>query len=359
MKILFITPSFYPSIGGVEKYCFEIGKRLIAKGHKVTVITEKKTGRSTDYQRIDQTDTNDIIAKKVSKSGYIERYEYKEIKIFAFKFGKSGWLKKFRIWFYLIKNIDLIKNADVIHCHDVFIWYLPLRFILFRKKVYVTFHGYESFPIRKAAIIVRKISEILTNGNICVGDFIKKWYHTKPDFIIYGGVNIPSKNSINKSKSALFFGRLDEQTGILEYAKAVEIIKKKIPTFKFEVIGSGKYEEKIKFKTKKFMNNVEVEIPKYRYIFVSRYLSILEALVARRMVFALFDNPVKKDYLKMSPFSKFISITNTPQQLAKSVEFYIKNPKKELESIDGGYSWVKKQTWENVVDIYLRLWNLS
>jgi hypothetical protein len=40
-------------------------------------------------------------------------------------------------------NRDLIKEADIIHCHDVFFWYLPFRFLFPQKKVYIPFHGYE------------------------------------------------------------------------------------------------------------------------------------------------------------------------------------------------------------------------
>ena len=41
VRILFLTRSFYPSIGGVEKHILELSKVLIAKGHKISVITEK------------------------------------------------------------------------------------------------------------------------------------------------------------------------------------------------------------------------------------------------------------------------------------------------------------------------------
>ena len=39
MKILFITPSYYPNIGGVEYVVKSIAERLAALGHEATVVT--------------------------------------------------------------------------------------------------------------------------------------------------------------------------------------------------------------------------------------------------------------------------------------------------------------------------------
>ncbi|MEK9175091.1 MAG: sodium/proton-translocating pyrophosphatase, partial [Patescibacteria group bacterium] len=50
---------------------------------------------------------------------------------------------------------------------------------------------------------------------------------TNPNFVIYGGVDIPKIQVKPKnSDSAVFIGRLDEHTGILDYAKTVDIVTK-------------------------------------------------------------------------------------------------------------------------------------
>jgi glycosyltransferase involved in cell wall biosynthesis len=340
MTILFLVRLFYPHIGGVEKHCLEVGKRLIAKGHKVIVITEK---------------LSDVITEENTtlKNG---------IKIYRIPVDHENKLKKFRIWFWLFKNRSLIKKSDIIHCHDVFFWYLPFRFLYLKKPVYTTFHGYESYPISQKAIIIRKISEKLSYGNICIGDFIKKWYGTKPDFVSCGAVEILHHKSyiLNQSKkeSALFIGRLDEQTGILTYIKAVEKIKKEYPQFDFLIIGDGNYKEIIdkKAKTIGFQKNPEKYLLQFNFAFVSRYLSILEAMAAKRLVFAVYDNPIKEDYLKMTPFKKFIIIEKNPDILADRIIYYLKNPYEAKQRIDNGYKWVMEQTWDNLVNMYMKLW---
>jgi glycosyltransferase involved in cell wall biosynthesis len=295
------------------------------------------------------------------------------IEIIRIPVGKEDWFKKFRVWKSLWQIRKEIENADVIHCHDVFFWYLPFRFFYPAKRVYTTFHGYESYPIKRRAIIMRKISEKLSRGNICIGDFIKKWYGTKPTFVSYGAVDVATENKEQRTKnssqfivhssslkkeSALFFGRLDEQTGILEYVKAVELLKKKYPKFELLVVGDGEYKKRIekKVKTIGFQKNPEKYFENYHFAFVSRYLSILEAFAAKRLVIATYDNPVKEDYLRMAPYAPFIIIEKEPENIAKRIEELLVNPKQEEKMINQAYKWVQKQTWEEMAKVYLKLW---
>ncbi len=342
LNILFLSRRFYPDVGGVEKHVFEISKRLVKKGHRVTVITQSQG---------EENELEGIQIRKINKT-------------------PDNWFKKFYIWKWFWDNRPLIKNADIIHAHDVFYWYLPFKFLFLSKKSFVTFHGYETYPIQKKAIIIRKISEYLADGNIIVGDFIRKWYGTTPNYVIYGGVeksNLPAgkagiknkKSKIPKSESAVFIGRLDEHTGILDYANAVDLIRKQHPKFDFKIIGDGKYKNKLqKYKPLGFRENSIEYLRRYNFAFVSRYLSILEAFANKRLVFALYDNPVKEDYLKMSPFAKFIITENSPEMLKKKVLYFLHHPKESENLTNKGYEWAKNQTWDNVVKIYLKLWEI-
>ncbi len=350
MNILFLSRLFYPHIGGVEKHVLQISKILIQKGHKITVITESH-------------------AKDLKK-----KENFGGIRILRISVGENDWFKKFRIWKELFKLKTLIEEADIVHCHDVFFWYFPFVFLHPKKKVYVTFHGYEDYPIPKKAILVRRLSEKLSKGNICIGDFMKKWYGVKPTFVIYGGVNkyqisntrlaakrvkYQKEQKLTNPNSAVFVGRLDEQTGIRTYVKAVKLIQKKIPDFKFLVIGDGELRENIKKSVRilGFRKFPSKYFDKYHFAFVSRYLSILEAMASKRLVFAIYDNPLKKDYLKMAPFSKNIVIVESPEELSDEVSHFLNNPEKERVMVDNGFEWVKSQTWGKVTDTYLNLWN--
>jgi glycosyltransferase involved in cell wall biosynthesis len=336
MNILFFSRLFYPHIGGVEKHLIEISKILIEKGHKIVIVTESYSP--------------DLKTKEI----------FEGIQVFRISNLKEGKFRKFQIWKWLLVNFRLLKNADVIHCHDVFFWYLPFRFMFPFKKVFTTFHGYENYPLSFKSILMHKISEILSMGNICVGDFIKKWYGTKPSFIVYGAVNKIKNIKIKNENSALFIGRLDKQTGILTYSKAVEILRKKIPDFDFSVIGEGDLKNEINknIKILKPINTASEYFGKYNFAFVSRYLSMMEAMIARRLVFAVYDNPLKEDYLRMSPFFKYIIICNSSSELVSKISFYLENLKAKEKIVREACAWVKKYSWEEIVNTYLRLWKI-
>lgn len=337
MKVIFLSRLFYPHIGGVERHVMEISKGLVKRGYEVVIITEQ-----------------------LKDTCLVEQIE--GVDIYRIAVGGDDWFKKFRIWREMWGLRTIIKEADIIHCHDVFFWYLPFRFFYPKKPVYTTFHGYESFPIRKGAILSRKIAEKLSWGNICIGDFITKWYKTKATFVSYGATDLVKikdlRLKLKDKNSAVFIGRLDEQTGVLPYAKTIEILKKKYPKFTFTIVGDGKYRKILEknFSVLGFQKDPEKYFQQYRFAFVSRYLSILEALAARKLVFAVYDNSVKEDYLRMAPFAKFIIIEKDPKKLAEQIEYVIKHPKEEQKMIERGYAWVKKQSWEHLISVYIKLW---
>jgi len=89
------------------------------------------------------------------------------------------------------------------------------------------------------------------------------------------------------------------------------------------------------------------------------HLSILEAFACKKMVFAFYNNPIKKDYLEMTPFKKWIVIEKDPKKMANKVIDYLNNPAKYQPLIDRAYEWVKKQTWEKITEKYLQLWGVQ
>lgn len=362
MTILFLSRLFYPHIGGVEKHVMEISKILASKGHKVIVISENVPESHNDsYQ------SNSSSATSVGKLKNLESYNIDP--------GKDDWFKKFRIWRQLWKHRKLIRTADVVHCHDVFFWYLPFRFLLPFKKVYTTFHGYEGNNIpNKKAIFMHKLSEKLSYGNICVGDFLKKWYGTNPTFITYGAVDFQiinkyktkNKNTNKQYNKIIFFGRLETQTGIMKYVESLKILKNKGVNLELDIYGEGslkgalnRYKKKynLKLNLKGLIMNIESVLNNYEYVFCSGYLSILESMAFRKHISAEYENAIKKDYLQMTPFADFISISKEAIEIAEDVEEHLIRKNKLM--VENAYDWVKNQTWNKMVDTYLKLWNIE
>ncbi len=356
MTILFFAKRFYPYVGGVEKHVLEISKKLTVKSYKVIVISEK----------VDKTYSNHKHLNLESA-----RFAGRPIEIESYKIdaGKDDWFKKFRIWKQLWRYKKLIKNADVVHCHDVFFWYLPFRFIFPKKPVFTTFHGYEgnNLPSNKA-IFMHKLAEKLSRGNICVGDFLSKWYGTKPTYVTYGAIDsdlISQGQILHKpDRDIMFLGRLEEDTGIMDYLKTLKILKGKNINLTMDIFGDGNLKEKARKYAKEnklsvgfkgFVPNADRYLKDYKYIFTSGYLGILEAMAVKKPVFSLYGNIMKKDYLEMAPFSEFISISKNAEEVGKNLEKYMED--RNSINIQKAYDWVKIQTWENMVKIYLKLWS--
>lgn len=357
MKILFLTRRFWPEIGGVEKHCLEVSKKLIDRGHCVTVVTE--AGANLKFEILN--------FKSISK--------YQNIKINRITITLGEKLKKFQIWKWMWNNRYLIKEADIIHCHDVFFWYLPFRFIFPKKKVYITFHGYEgNKPPDRRKIFMHRLAGWLTDGNITIGEFHQKWYGVKPDYVSYGGVNINKGKEGNRENKGgndydfCFVGRLSVDTGIMIYLKTLKILKDKGKDFSLVVCGGGPEEQEgkdfciknnINAKFLGFVRNPEEYIKISKYIFVSGYLGILEAMIAKKLVFSVFSNNMKEDYLKMTPYKDWIVIEKDPEILADKIGYYINHAKERNGMIAKGYNWAKEQSWEKVTEIYMKLWSAN
>ena len=45
MKFIIFSAQYLPTVGGVERYTNSLAKKLIAKGHKVSVVTSSLPGQ--------------------------------------------------------------------------------------------------------------------------------------------------------------------------------------------------------------------------------------------------------------------------------------------------------------------------
>jgi predicted DNA-binding protein (UPF0278 family) len=58
----------------------------------------------------------------------------------------------------------------------------------------------------------------------------------------------------------------------------------------------------------------------------------------------------------MTPFSDYISISSNSDEIYKELEKFLSNETLKNEKIKKAYDWVKDKTWENMVNIYISLW---
>jgi glycosyltransferase involved in cell wall biosynthesis len=238
------------------------------------------------------------------------------------------------------------------------------------KPVYITFHGYEgNEPPTWKAVIHRKLAESAARGAICVGDFMKKWYRATPEIVTYGSAEVthsafsrsPLKREILRGDEAVFWGRFDDDTGIYTYIEAVKML----PKIKYlRIYGDGPYKPMVEKESKKskklstypWSANIETILGTSKYAFVSRYLSIIEAMQARRLVVAVYNNEIKKDYLECHPMCDAMIVAGNADELIQKITSL--SEENETRMIEQAYNWAKSKTWKYMADEYERLWKM-
>lgn len=259
--MLFLTHYAWPHVGGVEKHIENIADEIQQKGYEVKIISEK-----------------DI--------------RYPHIKFLGLIY----------IWFWLFKNRNLIKKVDIVHIHDVFIWYLPFKFLYPKKVVYTTFHGGQGkWPIPLKDKLLVKIAAKLSDGTICVGGFIPKYFGIKADYVIYGGVDNIIKSKNQKEKLIIFLGRLEKETGVYEFIEKI----KKYDNYRIKFVGDGSLRSICeKYGMVHGFCDPTSFLEKASICFAGGYLSALEALEYGCELWTDAKTPIKSDYWKTFPYKK-------------------------------------------------------
>ncbi len=222
MKILQITNSFYPVVGGQEKVVLDAAKRLVKMGHKVTVLT-----------------SNYLIQGKYKKREMFEGIEIIRLK-------NNLWLKGYG---YSGEMCGWLKNNwntfEIAHCHG-YNRYMPefaLKFL--HKKIPLVFspHG---FIHTKKNYLFKKIHDltigrVIQKANYCTAltklDFQDyKNLGVKKEKIIElaNGVDLNRFSKRNKKEIhglekkfgnfALYVGRIHKSKGLSYVLKAIKNI---------------------------------------------------------------------------------------------------------------------------------------
>lgn len=321
MNILFITRLFYPHIGGVEKHVLEVSKKLKVKNQKVTILTGKYDKSLKDEEIING------------------------IKVVRFPHTNIKFIGLISIWLWLFRHRDLLTSSDLVHIHDVFIWYLPFRFFYPNKPVFTTIHGLEwDKPLNKVSIFQKRLAAKLSNRTVGVGKFLEKYLSIKFNLITYGATTIFRNMVVNeKTNSIVYVGRLEENTGILEFIKWLKVKGEKWEVngklslasqspgerLKVDFCGDGVLRNECqKHGTVHGFCDPTLYLKKAEYCVPGGYLAALEALSYNCKLKLFWNNRIKEDYWKMSPFVR------------KDVK-----------------TWAKEQTWDKLANEYLNLYN--
>ena len=336
MQILMITPSFLPSVGGVEAHVLRVSQCLSARGHDVTVLTHAN-----------------------------EPSEEQLGPIAVHRLPRTKWLSAWRA------ARPHIAAADVVHCHDAYSFlhfYLPSCWLPPRRPVFATFHGYEQYPIPREALRWRRFVGRRVRNAICMGEFICRWYDVPCYSVSYGGVDsVPEPPPAPPGSSALFLGRLAEDTSIMFYLQALADLRHEHGhSLSLTVAGDGPFRpiaeryaqaQDLSVRFLGIVPDVAPLLAQADFAFVSGYLAIWEALAARRLVFAVHDNDLKRDYLLGFPEAdNVMSIAGEPAELARQLSRHLGDPAAGEPMRERGAGLAAEHTWDRVADLYLNMY---
>lgn len=349
MHIVFFSRRAWPSIGGVEKHLYHVCEALkeLDSSLKISVITEQ------------------------SEQNLSLEEQHKGVNYYRFTLARNPdnpehILTKKSVAAGMKELIPIIREADVLHVHDVFFWLLPIYPFIFSKKIFVTFHGYEiPGPPNWKQQFWHRLAAFLSRGNICIGGFHPKWYGVKPTITSFGAVSLSGKISdknikkLFSKKKIVYVGRLDSDNAVWEYLKSLAVLhQQKKLQFTLDVIGDGAEKKELEAFVQKnnlpirFLGQQQVSPETYAEYDLSLgtgYLSVLESLSAGVPVVATYITELKKDYFEQTPFAQWIKIVS-PENLQHSIELAMKPLPLEAQE------WAQQQTWQKLARQYVELW---
>lgn len=332
MKILFLSRLFYPHIGGVEKHVEKVSLQLIKNGYSVTILTEQYEGS------LNIKDSHENIP--------------------IVRIPRDVLDSKWKMWSWILKHKTFFQQFDVIHIHDVFWWVTPLIALGSKIPMYMTFHGWEgTYPIPLNAKVWKKAAALYTKENICVGNFIEKWYDIKADKITFGATDQQPLIDGDKDRIVVL-GRISHDNDLPLVIESLKKLKEAYPQLKIRFLGDGDYAleaEKVG-KVLGFKEDITEDLQQARWVITSSYLSIIDSLASGRYVFSFYTNPLKKDYLFTFPANEQLSIVDNQSDFISQFSRVYEDKKAIDEKIKKGQAWALQQTWENVTQMYVDMW---
>ena len=227
MHVVHLTPNFYPAVGGIETYVLELCRRLVKKGHKVSVIT---SDTMVDGSKL----------KSFEAIGKINIYRVPFKLIMRYNFSPDA--------FDLLSKLDY----DVLHVHSIGYYtdVIPSIKRIKGVKVIVSTHGgifhtshmsllkkiyFKSFAKRALKhadhVIATSGKDMKLFSKICDGNKIR---------MIYPGVNwkLLSKSKQHRVKDTLLYvGRLSENKRLDRMLNVIAHVKKRLPDIKLLIVG--------------------------------------------------------------------------------------------------------------------------
>ncbi|NWF94521.1 MAG: glycosyltransferase family 4 protein [Candidatus Thorarchaeota archaeon] len=342
LRVLMVTPRFWPAIGGVEKHvervCEELGRMNVES--QVVTLSHSQGLRQGESRR----------------GTVVHRLPFGSRLLAPFSLIMSGGLRA------------AVKSCDLVHFHDVvplLLLYLPVRVLCPNRPFYATFHGLEADPVPFHWRFLRRLARCLVRRCICVGGFIATEYGIRCDTLTHGAV-ATSEAETEERSGAVFVGRIEPDTRLADYVHAIHTLNRRGREMRLTVCGSGSIADHVRQLAEslrvdaQFMGHVErpeAAVARSQVMFASGYMSCLEAMALGVPVVAIAATPLKMAYFKsLRAAGAPISIQTSLEGVVREVERILDNAALQREVSQRGRRFTSTSTWTELARTYLWLW---
>jgi glycosyltransferase involved in cell wall biosynthesis len=239
LRIAIATELFYPSLAGCEKRFFEIGRRLVRRGHEVHVLT---TQHEAGLPK------NDVVEGML-----VQRYAYSKKYVTKKSYRSMSGVLKYSLatLFKLLSKNDF----DIYYFNQ---W--PIAHSMFAKPFFSPFIQEWCEVWFDKIVVLEKILSKSTSHHVAVSHFTKArlmdFLHVPSNKItvIPNGVEYNKfceKSHKKKWGKIVYVGRLIPHKHVEMLIEAFREVKKKLPEAELHVIGSGSLLPSIKIQASK------------------------------------------------------------------------------------------------------------
>jgi alpha-1,3-mannosyltransferase len=225
-KIVHVVRQFYPSVGGVENFVFNLCKKQIEFGFNVTVVTLDRS-----FQ-----DNAQFVKEEVYQGIQVERISY---------YGS----KRYPLAFFDVRKL---RQYDIIHIHcvDFFLDYIILTKWLHKRPIYLHTHGgffhTPKYLVLKniyfwcvTKVIIKGCTKVLacSSNDYCLFKQIRK------DVVhIDNGVDVEKFALVKKKRvwgNLVYFGRVDKHKRVDSLIKYVKLLIIRGYNVRLKIIGAS------------------------------------------------------------------------------------------------------------------------
>lgn len=346
LRIVFLVKRFWPDVGGVEKYIFELARAVREQGHRVDIVAGDPTGQRPRFE------------------------EHAGLRLHRFSSRRSRW----RIASQLCRVVPVLRSADVLNISDIEMLEFYQRMLAWRvapKAVCLTRHGMSGRdPVSQAERERHIRARAAVAAIFDDGEFIHRRYGVMPDSIPKPGLR-PRAIDLEPHPepdrlSAVFIGRIEPDTGLDIYLEALIALRDRFGlTLPLSVYGDGSCKPDLFIRARSAALAIDWHVAQPdaqqrlwqgTVAFVSGRMAICEAMARRRLVAAAWVDPLKRDYILGEWFSPCLVAAPTGKELAERLHPFLTDAARRAARVERAFQAVVDLDWHRTADEYLRVW---